>query len=78
MTITVCERGCGRTSLDPDSAIEKMSVRARQNGTEESSFDNSIEACKPCRELLHEMLMSAFMAQPLMIAVSVVKGKTRE
>ena len=55
MNVEICER-CGRTSQDQESAIEKVSIRARQNGTEESSFDGAIMACKTCRAVVHEAL----------------------
>lgn len=58
MQVTICEKGCGRTSLDPEANIEKLSIRSRVNGNEEASFDGSLEACKQCRADIHEQLQA--------------------
>lgn len=52
MQITICERGCGRTSQDPEAKIEKLSVKVRLSHNDEAASDHSIEACKVCRETI--------------------------
>ena len=51
MQITICDRGCGKTSLDSDAAIEKMSVRLSQNG-DEPMPEMNIMACAACRQVI--------------------------
>lgn len=60
MNVTICEK-CGTNSYDkPESNIEKLSVRMRQNGSDDSFFDDSIEACKDCREAVKAELTKLF------------------
>lgn len=78
MVVVVCERGCGRTSLDPDSQIEKFAIRARQNGSEDSVYDGSIEACKACRESLHNTLIGLFTPRPMSVTVKVEDNESSQ
>jgi hypothetical protein len=55
MTVVICER-CGKTNQGREINIERVSIRARMNGNEESSFDGSIEACQECRAQIHDEL----------------------
>lgn len=68
MQITVCDRGCGKTSLDSDAAIEKISIRMSQNG-DEPMPEMSIIACAPCRMALRAEVTALFTPKKIHIRV---------
>lgn len=72
MNITICERGCGRTSLDIDASIDRVIIVARVNGNEETSFKSSIEVCKYCRASIYNTLQDVCVARQLAIKVDAI------
>ncbi len=63
MTIDICER-CGKTSQDAEAQIATMSVAARQNGNEESSYKGAISVCKQCRANIQDALTKLMTPNP--------------
>lgn len=52
MQVTICERGCGRTSTDPNADIQSVSVTMRADGAsdDDSVFKARVEVCAKCRQ----------------------------